>query len=32
MDRMLSAEARRLDLTIIANDAVFPAYRVRAVW
>jgi PIN domain nuclease of toxin-antitoxin system len=32
MDRMLIATALRGDLTVITNDAVFPAYGVRTAW
>lgn len=32
MDRMLIATALRADLTIITNDQMFPAYRVRTIW
>jgi PIN domain nuclease of toxin-antitoxin system len=31
-ERMLIATALRLDLAIITNDTVFPAYGVRTVW
>ncbi|WP_428542116.1 type II toxin-antitoxin system VapC family toxin [Rhodopila sp.] len=32
MDRMLIATALRTGLTVITNDAVFPAYGVTTVW
>jgi PIN domain nuclease of toxin-antitoxin system len=32
LDRMLIATALRLDLAMITNDSVFPAYGVRTVW
>ncbi len=32
MDRMLIASALRSGLTIITNDAQFPAYGVKTIW